>query len=310
MLVEMLSDYSFLESTQILDIIDKSPTHYKMYFILKKNGGHRQIFHPSKTTKMLQYAVIDLFLSKIEVHPSAIAYIPKNEIIKVNPIKYNAIQHAPFHYSLHLDFSNFFPSITPATFWKKVTDSEILNKFSDEERKYFNRIIFINFRGETFLSIGAPSSPMVSNIFMREFDKKVCEFVNSADINGVYTRYADDIWISSNNKEASKKSYEYILSIMKNEYTNLSLNEKKTYFCSIKGRRCITGLTVTPEGNVLVPQAKKRFIRSLIYKYASKKLDNKDEKYLKGYISFIKDIEPSFLNSLLIKYGDKMDGLY
>lgn len=191
MLLNILSDYSCLDSSQISDIIVKAPNQYKMYFIPKKNGGHRQIFHPSKTTKMLQYALIDLFLSKIEVHKSAIAYQPKNEHIDINPIKFNALKHAPYHYSLHLDFSDFFPSIKPESFWEKIIDVDILNKMGQEDRAIFNRIAFISFNGRTFLSIGAPSSPIISNIFMREFDKIVFEFVTNSDINGVYTRYAN-----------------------------------------------------------------------------------------------------------------------
>jgi len=308
-LVEALSSYSCLEADQIKDIIKKAPVHYKMYFIKKKNGGNRQIFHPSKTTKMLQYALIDLYLSKIKVHKSAIAYKCKSTEQNVNPIKFNAIIHAPFKYSIHLDFKDFFPSINPIDFWKKVQNIDELMRLTEEEKENFNNIVFITFRGDTFLSIGAPSSPIISNIFMMQFDELIEAFVREAAINGVYTRYADDIWISSNNIAASQKSIDYVISVLQKEYPSQKLNEKKTYLCSRKGKRIITGLTVTPEGNVVIPHTKKRYIRSLIYAYTLQKVDDKTIKYIKGYISFIKDVEPSFLNSLLIKYGEKMHGL-
>ena len=310
MLINLLSDYSCLEPSQITDIVLKSPKQYKMYFIPKKGGGHRQIFHPSKTTKMLQYALIDLILSKIEVHKAAVAYQQKSAQIDINPIKFNALVHAPYHFSLHLDFSNFFPSITPDSFWTKVTDVELLQKMNDDDRTTFNRVIFINFRGDSFLSIGAPSSPVISNIFMRTFDRIISDYVSSAEIKGVYTRYADDIWISSNIKDSSKKAYEYLKNYITTNYNNLKLNDKKTYFCSIKGKRMITGLSATPEGNVVIPQVKKRYIRSLIYKYSLHSITEDEKKYLTGYISFIKDVEPDFLNSLLVKYGEKMNGLF
>lgn len=308
-LVEALNSYTCLEADQIKNIINKAPMHYKMYFIKKKNGGNRQIFHPSKTTKMLQYALIDLYLSKIIVHKSAIAYKCKNSEQNENPIKFNAIKHAAFKYSIHLDFKDFFPSIKPEDFWNKVQSIDELMSFTVEEKEYFNHIVFITFRGDTFLSIGAPSSPIISNIFMIKFDELIETFTHRSDINGVYTRYADDIWISSDDIAASRKSLDYVMEVLQKEYQSQKLNEKKTYFCSRKGKRIITGLTVTPEGDVVIPQSKKRYIRSLIYNYTLQNVDDKTVKYIKGYISFIKDVEPTFLNSLLIKYGEKMHGL-
>jgi hypothetical protein len=99
------------------------------------------------------------------------------------------------------------------------------------------------------------------------------------------------------------------MDVLKKEYPSQKLNEKKTCICSRKGKRIITGLSVTPEGNVVIPHIKKRYIRSLIHNYTLQKADDTTVKYIKGYISFIKDVEPSFLNSLLIKYGEKMHGL-
>jgi len=258
---------------------------------------------------MLQYALIDLYLSKIVVNKSAIAYKSKSPEQNENPIKYNAIKHAPFKYSIHLDFKDFFPSIKPDDFWAKVQGIEQLMSFSIEEKKQFNHIAFITFRGDTFLSIGAPSSPIISNIFMMQFDELMETFIHKSDINGVYTRYADDIWISSDNKFASQKCLNYVMDLLQKEYPSQKLNEKKTYFCSRKGKRIITGLTVTPEGNVVIPNIKKRYIRSLIHNYTLQKTDDTTVKYIKGYISFIKDVEPSFLNSLLIKYCEKMYNL-
>ena len=51
---------------------------------------------------------------------------------------------------------------------------------------------------EGYLPQGAPTSPYLSNLILRDFDKKIQQICSS--LNYTYTRYADDITISSNNK--------------------------------------------------------------------------------------------------------------
>ncbi|EGR0790832.1 RNA-directed DNA polymerase, partial [Vibrio vulnificus] len=44
-----------------------------------------------------------------------------------------------------------------------------------------------------------------------------------------------------------------------------------------------------------------REIRSQIYNWTS--LNDEDKKYLSGYLSYVKSVEPEFINALCCKYG-------
>lgn len=300
MIYEMLQKYTCLEDAHLQNAIIKAPLSYKMYYKNKKNGGTRQIFHPAKETKLLQYGLIDMFLSKLPVHEMAMAYIPG----KKSPLYQNAQIHAPYSYSLHLDFMNFFPSIVSDDLFRVIKDAGI--DLDSKDLCILYEVLFIMHKGTAFLSIGAPASPIISNIVMAKIDKVFCDYANKK-YDGVFSRYADDIWFSTNSKNGSNDYHGFIKSeIDKIRSPRLILNEKKTLYCSKKKARVITGLTVTPEGNVVIPREKKRIIRSLLNKRKYQDLGEKVNQKINGYLAFIKDVEPDYYNSLVLKYGEKV----
>ena len=299
MILEMLRIYVCLDDTHIENMVKKAQSTYKMYYIKKKNGGKRQIFHPSKETKVLQYALIDLFLNHIPISDCAKAYVSGLK----SPLLNNAKVHAPFKYSLHIDFENFFPSIKPNDLVCALKRENVDLNVKDVD--LLRRILFLNFNGKELLSIGAPASPICSNIVMKLLDTQFDQIAKS--INGQYSRYADDIWFSTNEKNGCQNFYTEVEQIIHNcEWPKLKINAQKTHYQSRKGKRIITGLSITPSGDVVIPRDKKRYIRSLLLKRKYKIIEKKEEAYLKGYLSFIRDVEPDYINHLIIKYGEEI----
>jgi len=300
MIQELLLKYSCLDIIHLNNVVTDAPISYKMYYKEKRNGGMRQIFHPAKETKLLQYGIIDLFLSKFAIHEYAMAY----KLGLKKPLYNNAIIHAPYKYSLHIDFREFFPSILPEDLLKVIRENEILLDKTDE--RIIRNVLFIRYKGKNFLSIGAPASPIISNIVMFNLDKLLCDEAKN-EFNGVYSRYADDIWFSANDIEASNKYYAWIKRVVeRNKSPKLEINEKKTLFCSRKKSRTITGLRITPDGNVVIPREKKRILRSLILNRINSNTSEKQNAYINGYLAFLHDVEPDYYNSLIIKYGEKL----
>mgnify|MGYP001810597657 CR=1 FL=1 len=297
MILDLLKTYVCLDDSHIESMVKKAQSTYKMYYIKKKNGGTRQIFHPSKETKVLQYALMDLFLNNIPISDCAKAY---KKGIK-SPLLSNAKIHAPYKYSIHIDFKEFFPSIKPDDLVNALKNEGFI--FSEKDITLLKNILFLNFRGEEFLSIGAPASPICSNIVMKMFD---LQFENTATkLNGKYSRYADDILFSTDEKKECEEFYKEVSEIIrKNESPKLKINNLKTHYQSRKGKRIITGLSITPSGDVVIPREKKRYIRSLLLRRKYGIINEKEEKYLKGYLSFIRDVEPDYINNLIIKYGE------
>jgi RNA-directed DNA polymerase len=119
-----------------------------------------------------------------------------------------------------------------------------------------------------------------------------------------YTRYADDLYFSTNRLGILEPLLEELrLQIRLRKSPALGINDEKTIFTSRKRRRAVTGLILTPEGRVSLGRKKKRYIRSLIFQLTRRQLSDKECNYLRGFISFAMSVEPTFIQSLEAKFG-------
>ena len=123
----------------------------------------------------------------------------------------------------------------------------------------------------------------------------------------VYSRYADDLYLSTNKPNVlAGVLAELRKSLTKQRQPQLRINEKKTTFTSRKRRRIVTGLILSSENKVSLGREKKRKIKSLVYRFVQQRLDLKELSYLRGYISYVNAVEPSFIKSLERKYGTEV----
>ena len=121
--------------------------------------------------------------------------------------------------------------------------------------------------------------------------------------NWRYSRYADDIYISS--QEYIPASIRDELEKKLGEY-GFVVNDKKTWFCSKKGRRQITGLILTESGRVSIGSEKREAIKKMVYNRIVH--GQGDPNVILGHLAFLKDVEPKVYNSFLIKYAGYCDG--
>ncbi|MCO6524336.1 MAG: retron St85 family RNA-directed DNA polymerase [Candidatus Schmidhempelia sp.] len=280
-----------------------APKMYKVYKILKRTHGYRVIAQPTKQLKEYQRKFIKIFSQYLVVHEYAMAY-QKNK-----NIQQNAEIHKNNSYLLKIDFENFFNSITPALFWNEWenTNPDI---FDEDEKKLFSRLLFWNpnrkrtKQEKLILSIGAPSSPSISNFVMYRFDKLITQYCLNKNIN--YTRYADDLTFSTNTKNIL---YQIPAEVSKNLNllfgNKLRVNNSKTVFSSKAHNRHITGITITNNNKLSLGRERKRYIRALVHQYKYAQLEKADIQYLKGLLNFCKSIEVSFIHSLAQKYGNE-----
>lgn len=294
---ETVSAYIGQAETDVLAIARKAPRKYKRYLIPKKRKGMRAIHHPAKETKALQYALMETVLRTLRVHDSAVAYRRNRRA----PLRRNAAAHAQWEYSIKIDFHDFFHSILPDDLFKTFRANGA--SLSQADRVFLTHCLFLGPRGINGLPIGAPSSPIVSNAVMHDFDERMRILANSLSPHSVYTRYADDITFSTDEKGACRKFHEGVRRLLPQiEYPRLRLNPSKTVYASRGTRRVVTGLVITPDGRVSLGRAKKRYIRKLLFDFTWNRLGPADRSFLSGYLAFIMDVEPDFYNRLVIKY--------
>lgn len=73
-IIKQVSDYLGYSKNETVLLSHKAPRTYKHYRINKKKGGTRTIHHPSRQTKSLQYAIIEIVLRELKVSKYALAY--------------------------------------------------------------------------------------------------------------------------------------------------------------------------------------------------------------------------------------------
>lgn len=285
-----------LGSSELLRITSSAPARYKVYAIPKRRGGQRIIAQPSRELKLLQRFLIERVLSRYSVHPAAAAYV------KHKNIKENASEHVENRVVLKLDFQDFFPSIRVSD-WRQFFSKNPL----DVDVKDLNLLTQILFWGRGTplphcLSIGAPSSPILSNILMFGLDDQIHRLTSKHDV--AYTRYADDITLSARSFEALLPIEAEVRKIVaQTKSPRLLFNDQKRGLYSRGQKRMVTGLILTPDTKISIGRPRKRMISSLIHKYTLNALSMEQIGILKGYLGFALSNEPVFVDSMRKKYG-------
>ncbi|MDT7516647.1 retron St85 family RNA-directed DNA polymerase [Rhodoferax mekongensis] len=301
--LDVISDQFPLSSLEISHLIKTAPSRYKVHEIVKRNGrGKRTIAQPTAEVKLLQRFLMEAVIPNLPIHDAAKAYRKNYSIVN------HALPHAKKHYLLKLDFKNFFPSLKATDFIRHLGNH---TKLSREDIRLLARVFFWRPSGQRklILSIGAPSSPYISNTLLFDFDRKLGEFCEANEI--VYTRYADDLALSTDRPEVLKLAHKYVREICSgNKHPQLELNEEKTVYTSKKHHRELTGLTLSNDGKASIGRDRKRLIRSMTYNFHKGTLDLEEHSKLRGWISFALSVDQDFVRTLREMIGnDSFDKL-
>jgi hypothetical protein len=280
-------------------LILTAPKRYKVHTIEKRNGrGLRVIAQPTSELKLVQRWLLLTYLKDLPVHNAAMAYR------RGLGIKDHAQLHASGRYLLKLDFKNFFPSIQAEDFRLHVSR---FSTMAPEDQMAASRLLFRadpTVRQLT-LSIGAPSSPFVSNTVMYLFDAALTNHCEQLGVR--YSRYADDLAFSTNEPFLLTRLKEKVMEICGSvEYPRLFLNEEKTVFTSKKYQRQLTGLILSNNGSASLGRSRKREIRAMAHSFANGKLNADEIGKLRGLIAFSLSIDENFVFSLKRMLGDSI----
>ncbi|NMY53326.1 retron St85 family RNA-directed DNA polymerase [Pseudomonas sp. WS 5011] len=238
-------------------LIHKPERHYRTFEIPKANGKVRAIQSPRTMMKMVQYFILDYLLYKLPVHISATAYS------RGCTVRANAEVHVRKKYVANIDVENFFPSIK----WQLVQKVLVMGGLEDKTAYLISRLT--SYQGG--LPQGAPTSAHLSNVVLYPFDNEISNFCESVGVS--YTRYADDITFSGDDKDSVRSAVEKstkLLSLLK-----LEINKDKTRIFGPSSRQVVTGVVVNEWAQP--SREKRRKLRAELYqaklnpgKYASR----------------------------------------
>ena len=259
------------------------------------------IAQPTPKVKMLQRKLVKQLSTILDVHDAAYGYRVGRGI------KQNAEKHVDSEYLLKMDISNFFNSLSPNVFFDAIHSQNI--RLSKQDREILREICFWNrtkrSTGKLVLSVGAPSSPFITNVIMFSFDEKVSKYCEKIGVT--YTRYADDLTFSSKEKNLLQKVREQIVRDLESLYSGvLVINEAKTIFSSKGNNRHVTGIVLTNNNRLSIGRRRKRYLSALVHKFKCNELDALDSRMLQGWLSQARHIEPSFYERLEVKYGKEI----
>lgn len=274
---------------------------YSSFEIPKKRGGTRKIYAPSKDLKNIQKK-LEVALStyqkfifnKHNINPTISHAFEKDKSILTN-----AQTHRNKHFVLNIDLENFFESFH----FGRV-------KGFFEKNKYFQlpsevAIIIAQlacYNGH--LPQGAPSSPVITNLICNNLDMKLLYISKKYKLN--YTRYADDLTFSTNNKGFLNQYDTFFKELNKIiEKSGFKINNNKTRLQYRDSKQEVTGLIVNKKINV--DRNYYKTTRSMAHSLYTNGEFSIDEKkgtinQLEGRFSFINQVDK--YNNKIAKKGD------
>ena len=203
----------------------------------KKSGKMRTIEAPEYELKDLQRK-FNFFLQCVYYtlqSPAAYGYIirVKDKVYDKNILE-NAKKHLGAKYLLNADFEDFFHQISDKRIFQLLQNPPF--KFKKKPAHLLSKIFTYKKR----LPMGAPSSPVWSNIVTLPLDQQLLDWAKQQEIN--YTRFVDDLTFSSKNQAFSMEQVEAIQKICTNN--QLKLNPTKTKFFNENDLKKVTGLVL------------------------------------------------------------------
>lgn len=313
------------EWKRVEEICKDRKSHYNRFFIEKKaKGKKREILAPDDELKELQKKVLNTFLYQRYI-PSVYA----TGFIVDRSIVHNAMAHVGSQILVNVDLKDFFPTITydmivDKVFFekmknvtermqrKKIAKKEKTHEYALDEKKWKIKqkeekklkekahllALLVTYPYEDkngkikdALPQGAPTSPALSNIVCFEMDNILSGVAKRND--AIYTRYADDITMSSYKNKRLNKLIPVIKETVK-KY-GFKANERKIHVNRRSGRMVVTGLVVNDK--VSYGRGRLRILRAKLHNIKMEARDGNipflDIQHYRGLAAYFNSFDPS-----------------
>ena len=157
---------------------------------------------------------------------------------------------------------------------------------------------------------GTPISPTLTNLMMIPIDYTISKAMRKSTPHIVYTRYADDLLLSSDISFKWTDKQNEIIEILKSFNAPFQLNTKKTRYGSSAGRNWNLGVMLNKDNEITVGHAKKKLLKTMIHQFMQ---DFKEQKYwnvedtqtLQGQMSYVSMVEKDNMDRIIENYSNK-----
>lgn len=282
---------------------------YTTFPIPKKSGGLRWINAPNEPLMEALRELKSIFEDKMFAlyHTAAFAYVKKRSTL--DAIKRHQANKSKWFEKT--DFSDFFGSTTMEFVLHMMS---IIFPFSEvmkdkEGEKVLTKALDLCFLNGG-LPQGTPISPMLTNLMMIPIDHALYNSLRKKSF--VYTRFADDIQISSRYEFDPREMVNEIDAVLAKFDAPFKIKPAKTRYGSSSGRNWNLGLMLNRNNDITIGhQAKKRF-KAMCSNYIldrknGVKWDLNDVQVLNGLNAYYKMVEKDYISYVIghlnKKYG-------
>ena len=288
--------------------IKDTSKHYKHYSIPKKSDPtkKRPIDAPDNILKNAQYGVkyyIEDYLKALP-HNAAHAYVKERSVVTAM----EEHQKNNSNWYLQIDLKNFFNSIDEDFMRNQLLQVYPFPLINEAILDYIIKLSLL----KGHMPQGSILSPTLSNLIMVPFDYMFVERLKKYKKDIVYTRYADDITISSRDKFNPEIVIYMLKSYLKN--TPLRINDEKTRYGNTSGRNYHLGIILNNKGKDKTPQMsvgyeKNKKFRAMLFNFCTygDNWELHDVQKMLGQISYLKSIEKPFVERTIAKYNEKFN---
>lgn len=291
---------------------------YTSFQIPKRSGKMREITAPLDELKTIQTYILGSLKDENTLipHHSAHAYIKEKSFIT------NATAHKNSKYFVKIDFKDFFPSITKEALVEVLSNIGFIGYANRQNPELVRQTLeslasLVSHNG--VLPQGAPTSPILSNLFMTPFDYYLRKVIREMHIKGcIITRYADDITISFSKKVGNRQQtidmFEgAVLEALKLSTLDrfMSINREKTTYSTNLGKTRVTGLVVNKENNVTIGYKQKQILKKDIARLVLQAKRGETPNYIEvtqimGYWNFLHSVEPDYAKYIITTLEKKL----
>lgn len=303
--------YTILDIKLCLEMLAANKA-YAQFQKPKRTGGFRTLNAPAELLKKIQRSLLERIFYQYVIHFAAHGFVRGRSIVTNASIHMNFANHV-----LNIDLKDAFPSVVPRRVIANVGPQlkRTLKQFTqnDDVREEALKIIVALTIHDEQIPQGAPTSPTLLNIVCYNLDCQIFDYLmqtqTSTGQEFRYTRYADDLTISSNKKIPGSVKQEIRRIIYR---TGWKLNHKKIHdLCRFHGKTLqVTGLNIvrTPDGidKLAIPGDRLNRYRAILHQLranppADPEQMKKERDRLRGIINYVALVYGRNMPSLIKK---------
>lgn len=278
---------------------------------IRQGVKQREVINPSERLRAYHHFLRLFIVDFLPVHKEVVFSYRKGVSAR------GAVErHSQSRHFFVTDIESFFPSLTRDVVCETITRAIAEIPIADLPDHLEHVLDLLCVDGA--LPIGFSTSPGLSNAAMYPFDVAFHECCQQ--VGAIYTRYADDIIVSSDKRavvEEGKKALDDLLARMFGG--KLRLHRGKSKHLNVGGKIKLLGMVLLPNGAISIDISVKNEIETMLHLYLRDRErfntmleagTSKTEARLAGLLNYVNTVDKSYLEKLRRKYGAAVVDLF